>query len=84
MVSLVFQRNYIAGCRISEYRAHCSTIGQDIFIYKKGLDGDATPAKAIDIDKDGGLIVQYESLDPDIPGIIETLTFGEISVRQAK
>jgi len=68
---------------ISEYRAHCSTIGQDIFVYKKGLDGDATPAKAIDIDKDGGLIVQYESTDPDIPGITETLTFGEISIRPA-
>ncbi|MBQ2746838.1 MAG: DNA-3-methyladenine glycosylase I, partial [Firmicutes bacterium] len=66
---------------ISEYRAYCSTIGQDIFVYKKGLDGDATPAKAIDIDKDGGLIVQYESTDPDIPGSIETLTFGEISIR---
>lgn len=69
---------------IEFYKEACGTIGKNILVYKHGLSGEALPAKAVGINKDGGLIVQYESTDPDIPGSIETITFGEISVRQAK
>lgn len=65
------------------YREKSLLLGQDIFVYKgsyrkdPSLELGGTPAIAMDIADDGGLIVEY----PD--GSCETLTTGEISVRKA-
>lgn len=65
---------------IEEYKALCSTIGKNILVYKHGLSGDSLPARAVDIDENGGLIVEYDTNTSKI----ETLTFGEISIRPQK
>ena len=54
------------------YKANCVTLGKDIQV----LRGDSIrPGKAIDLDEDGGLLVQY----PD--GSKEIVSSGEVSVR---
>ena len=54
------------------YRADCITLGREISI----LRGDEVRhARALDIDREGGLIVRYDS------GEIGTVTSGEVSVR---
>ena len=59
---------------IEEYRSRSMVIGRDILIYRT-LDAPGEPARALDIDRDGGLIVER----PD--GSRETLSTGEITIR---
>ncbi len=57
---------------LGRYRADCITLGKEISI----LRGDEVRhARALDIDREGGLIVRYDS------GEIGTVTSGEVSVR---
>lgn len=57
---------------LGRYRADCITLGREISI----LRGDEVRhALALDIDREGGLIVRYDS------GEIGTVTSGEVSVR---
>lgn len=60
-----------------DYRAHCMVLGKEIKVYKGGYAGDVPglPARALDIDENGGLMVAYPS------GETETLSSGEISIR---
>ncbi len=54
------------------YRRSCATLGQEISV----IQGDSTrPGTALDIDKDGGLIVRFEN------GAVETVNSGEVSIR---
>ncbi len=69
---------------IDEYKSHCSTIGKDIFVYKHGLAGEAIPAKAIDIDQNGGLIVEYAlSTDPSYSDDTAVSSFNASPCKQA-
>lgn len=72
--------SYNRSSLIEEYKALCSTIGKNILVYKHGLSGDSLPARALDIDENGGLMVEYDTNTSKI----ETLTFGEISIRPQK
>lgn len=57
---------------IEQYRRSCITLGQDVALVR----GDKKRyGKALDIDNDGALIVQFAS------GAVETVNSGEISVR---
>ena len=54
------------------YKSHCITLGKDIQV----LRGDSIrPGKALDLDDDGGLLVEYTD------GSRETVASGEVSVR---
>ena len=57
---------------MANYKANCITLGKDIQVLRAG---DVRPGKAVDLDQDGGLIVEY----PD--GRRETVASGEVSVR---
>ena len=57
---------------ISIYRAHSMVLGKDV-VYTR--DGEQYNARAIDIDEDGGLVVEHTD------GSRTTLTSGEISLR---
>ena len=54
------------------YRANCITLGKDIRVLRAD---SVRPGKAIDLDEDGGLLVEF----PD--GSRETVASGEVSVR---
>ena len=54
------------------YRRSCITLGKHIQVLR---NGQVLPGTAIDLDNDGGLLVQY----PD--GMCETVSSGEVSVR---
>ena len=64
------------------YRQRCMVLSKHISVYKGKYREDptvemgGTPALGIDIDDDGGLIVEYED------GSRETLATGEVSVRR--
>lgn len=58
---------------ISYYRSHSMIIGEKINFIKNNM---VTPATAIEIDSEGGLVVQLET------GEIKTLRSGEISIRK--
>ena len=66
---------------IREYKSRSFILGKEIRIIPTGSMGkdrnlsEGVTARAIDIDEDGGLVVQY----PD--GSVETLNSGEISIR---
>lgn len=62
---------------IREYQEHSMVTGQNILVYKGGYKEDVRgiPARALGIDKQGGLKVLYSS------GEQETLTSGEVSIR---
>lgn len=66
---------------ITEYKKRSMILGKDIQVVKhyskqpNPQTPEAQTAVAIDIDNDGGLIVEYEN------GIRETLNTGEISIR---
>jgi len=60
---------------IKEYKERSCVIGKDINVFKHGLDKEPLRARAMDIDKRGGLVVKYTD------GKKETLTSGEISIR---
>ena len=57
---------------ISEYKERSMVIGRDISVYR---GNDQFEARAIDIDKQGGLVVKKED------GSIEVINSGEITVR---
>jgi BirA family biotin operon repressor/biotin-[acetyl-CoA-carboxylase] ligase len=57
---------------MDDYKANCITLGKDIQVLR---GGDIRPGKAVDLDEDGGLIVEY----PD--GSRELVASGEVSVR---
>lgn len=57
---------------MAAYKAHCVTLGKDIQLIR---GGQVIPGKALDIDDDGGLVVQYAD------GSIGTVSSGEVSVR---
>ena len=57
---------------LDEYRQRSVVLGQDIYV----ISGDSKkPAKAIAVDDDCGLVVQYDS------GETATLVSGEVSIR---
>lgn len=62
---------------IEYYRNMSMLIGKNINVYKSTMIADNTgiPAKALDIDENGGLVIRLED------GSIETLSTGEVSVR---
>ena len=54
------------------YKQNCITLGKEIQVLRADT---VRPGMAIDLDEDGGLLVQY----PD--GSEETVSSGEVSVR---
>lgn len=62
---------------IDEYRKYSMVIGKTIRVYKGGYSpkADGVPARVLDIDENGGLVVLYSS------GQQEVLSSGEISIR---
>ena len=63
---------------LREYRSRCFILGKDIFIHPN-LNDTSIRARAIDIDENGGLVVEY--MEGRKARQIETLTTGEVSVR---
>ncbi len=57
---------------LNRYRAHCITLGQDVSVVK--ADGSIRHGRALDIDQEGALIVQF-------PEGVEAVNSGEVSVR---
>ena len=57
---------------MAQYQANCITIGKDIQVLRSDT---VRPGKAIDLDADGGLLIEY----PD--GSREVVSSGEVSVR---
>jgi BirA family transcriptional regulator, biotin operon repressor / biotin---[acetyl-CoA-carboxylase] ligase len=66
---------------LDEYRKKSAVLGKEIFIYPAGgLEAEGTPAQALSIDNDGGLVVRY--LAGSKFGLTETLSGGEVSIRK--
>lgn len=63
---------------LNEYRHRCMLLGKTIFIHPN-CDNKSIKAKAIDIDDNGGLVVEY--MEGSKNREIETLTTGEVSIR---
>jgi len=57
---------------MAEYKENCITLGKDIQVIRQDA---VRSGKAIDLDEDGGLLVQFED------GALETVSSGEVSVR---
>lgn len=57
---------------LPEYKARSLVLGKDITVYR---GSDQYEAKAVDIDEQGGLVVQKKD------GAVETLNSGEITIR---
>lgn len=57
---------------LKQYAADCLTVGRKVRII---LNGNETPAYAMGIDPDGGLLVRYED------GSERAISYGEVSVR---
>lgn len=64
---------------LREYRSRCFILGKNILIHPNLSDGHTIRAKAIDIDENGGLIVEY--MEGRMNRQMDTLTTGEVSVR---
>ena len=64
---------------LPEYRRKCFILGKNIYVHTIA-DGKRIKARALDIDDKGGLVVEY------MEGVrmreIETLSSGEVSIRQ--
>ena len=58
---------------LSQYRRDCVTIGREVSVVK--ADGAVRHGRAVDIDAEGALVVEFA------PGQIETVCAGEVSVR---
>jgi len=66
---------------LEEYRQRSGLLGKEILVYPPGIqDESGVSAQALDIDRDGGLVVRY--LDGPKLGLTETLSGGEVSVRK--
>ncbi len=63
---------------LREYRTKCFVLGKNIYVHPN-LDNRAIRARAIDIDDNGGLVVEY--LEGRKIRQMETLTTGEVSIR---
>lgn len=63
---------------LREYRGKCFILGKTIAVHPN-LDKTAIRARAIDIDENGGLVVEY--LEGRKARQMETLTTGEVSIR---
>lgn len=61
-----------SGAHLDTYRHHSMVIGREITYYRGGV---ATPARALDIDEDGWLVIEHEDGSRDL------LNSGEITVR---
>ncbi|MFV0516350.1 MAG: biotin--[acetyl-CoA-carboxylase] ligase [Aminipila sp.] len=79
--AMLIYENIEARDYINEYKERSMVLGRDIQVvkhYKKDLstgNGNAINAVALDIDEDGGLLVEYDD------GKREVLNTGEISIR---
>lgn len=64
---------------LEDYKKHSMIIGKDIYVYPSPntAPDKKIPARAIDIDSHGGLVVKYED------NTITTLSTGEVSIRLA-
>lgn len=63
---------------LREYRSRCFILGKTIHVHPN-LQDTAIRARAIDIDENGGLVVEY--LEGKKARQMETLTTGEVSIR---
>ena len=54
------------------YRKHCITLGKEIVVEQNGTK---SPATALNIHDDGGLVVRFAD------GSEKTVSFGEVSIR---
>lgn len=63
---------------LREYRTKCFVLGKNILVHPN-LNDNAVKARAIDIDENGGLVVEY--LEGRKARQMETLTTGEVSVK---
>ena len=63
---------------LREYRSKCFILGKNIYIHPN-LDQRSIRARAIDIDDNGGLVVEY--MEGRKMRQMETLTTGEVSIR---
>lgn len=63
---------------LREYRSKCFILGKNIYIHPN-LDQRSIRARAIDIDENGGLVVEY--MEGKKMRQMETLTTGEVSIR---
>ena len=63
---------------LREYRTKCFILGKNIYIHPN-LDQRSIRARAIDIDDNGGLVVEY--MEGKKMRQMETLTTGEVSIR---
>lgn len=63
---------------LREYRSKCFILGKNIYIHPN-LDNRSIRARAIDIDDNGGLVVEY--MEGRKMRQMETLTTGEVSIR---
>ena len=65
---------------LDEYRNRSGVLGKKILVFPPGVQtGVGMLAQALEIDRDGGLVVQY--LEGEKAGNIETLSGGEVSIR---
>ena len=58
---------------MAQYRADCVTLGKEISLVR--ADGIPQHGRAVDLDPDGALIVEFS------PGVRETVSSGEVSIR---
>lgn len=63
---------------LTEYRRRCFILGEQIYVHPLSSDKEI-PARALAIEDDGGLLVEY--LDGENAGNREILRTGEISIR---
>lgn len=63
---------------LREYRSKCFILGKNIYVHPN-LDKKSIRARAIDIDENGGLVVEY--MEGRKIRQMETLTTGEVSIR---
>lgn len=63
---------------LREYRSKCFILGKNILVHPN-LDQRSIKARAIDIDENGGLVVEY--MEGRKIRQMETLTTGEVSIR---
>ena len=66
---------------LREYRSRCFILGKNILVHPN-LNSTSVRARAIDVDDNGGLVVEY--MEGRKARQIETLTTGEISIRLEK